>query len=56
MSLPDRKKNRLENYDYSQNGASIFQRSYYDHVIRNKEDYNEIWAYIDNNPQKNQGN
>ena len=142
MSLPDRKKNRLDNYDYSQNGAyfiticvkdrkrilseivgddahivpkeygmvvekyirnvkeiekyvimpdhihmiiriengamwaspptksisyivrsiktlttkeigkPIFQRSYYDHIIRNQEDYNEIWEYIDNNPKK----
>lgn len=30
----------------------LFQRSYYDHVIRNQQDYNEIWEYIDNNPQK----
>ncbi len=33
-------------------GASIFQRSYYDHVIRNQQDYNEIWEYIENNPKK----
>ena len=33
-------------------GKPIFQRSYYDHVIRNQEDYNEIWEYIDNNPKK----
>ena len=33
-------------------GMSIFQRSYYDHVIRNQQDYNEIWEYIDNNPRK----
>ena len=33
-------------------GNRIFQRSYYDHVIRNQEDYNEIWEYIENNPQK----
>lgn len=99
MELPNRKQNRLEDYDYSQNGAyfitictrdrkkflsqivgddahicpknriativrsikvlttkdlgeSIFQRSYYDHVIRNQQDYNEIWEYIDNNPRK----
>lgn len=25
-------------------GQSIFQRSYYDHVIRNQRDYNEIWG------------
>ena len=33
-------------------GKSIFQRSYYDHVIRNQQDYNEIWEYIENNPGK----
>lgn len=33
-------------------GISIFQRSYYDHVIRNQNDYNEIWEYIENNPKK----
>ncbi len=33
-------------------GKSIFRRSYYDHVIRNQQDYNEIWEYIDNNPKK----
>ena len=33
-------------------GVSIFQRSYYDHVIRNQNDYNEIWEYIENNPKK----
>ena len=31
-------------------GQSIFQRSYYDHIIRNQTDYNEIWEYIENNP------
>ena len=33
-------------------GEPIFQRSYYDHVIRNQRDYNEIWEYIENNPWK----
>ena len=33
-------------------GESIFQRSYYDHVIRNQQDYNEVWQYIENNPRK----
>ena len=31
---------------------SIFQRSYYDHVIRNQQDYDGIWQYIENNPRK----
>ena len=33
-------------------GAVISQRSYYDHIIRNQRDYDEIWQYIENNPQK----
>lgn len=33
-------------------GDKLFQRSYYDHVVRNQQDYDEIWEYIENNPQK----
>ena len=33
-------------------GVKVFQRSYYDHVIRNQQDYNEIWEYIQYNPKK----
>lgn len=33
-------------------GKPIFQRSYYDHVIRNQKDYDEVWEYIENNPRK----
>ncbi len=31
---------------------SIFQRSFYDHVIRNEKDYLRVWEYIDANPAK----
>lgn len=40
------------NLQYGQQGEQIFQRSYYDHVIRNQQDYDEIWKYIENNPRK----
>lgn len=30
----------------------LWQKSYYDHVIRNQQDYNEVWEYIQNNPTK----
>lgn len=30
----------------------LWQKSYYDHIIRNQSDYNEIWEYIENNPAK----
>ena len=33
-------------------GHDIWQRSYHEHVIRNENDYREIWAYIDANPAK----
>ena len=33
-------------------GEKIFQRSYHDHVIRNEEDWREIWDYIDTNPAR----
>ena len=33
-------------------GYNIFQRSYYDHIIRNRHDYDAAWQYIDENPIK----
>lgn len=33
-------------------GKTIWQRSYYDHVIRGEEDYRSAWDYIDNNPAR----
>lgn len=30
----------------------LWQKSYYDHVIRNDQDYFETWHYIENNPAK----
>lgn len=32
--------------------GKLWQRSYYEHIIRNEQDYREIWAYIENNPAK----
>ncbi len=33
-------------------GFSVWQRSYYDHIIRDDADYEAIWGYIENNPLK----
>ena len=33
-------------------GFVVWQRSFHDHVIRNQKGYEEIWNYIENNPQK----
>lgn len=32
--------------------GKLWQRSYYDHVIRNEQDYLETWKYIEENPLK----
>lgn len=32
-------------------GVQLRQRSYYDHVIRNQQDCNAVWEYIENNPK-----
>ena len=34
----------------SQTGTKIFQRSFFDHIIRNDTDYTEIYNYICENP------
>jgi putative transposase len=32
--------------------ATLWQRSFHEHIIRDEQDYNEIWGYIDTNPLK----
>ena len=34
------------------NITSIWQRNYYEHIIRNAVEFEKIWAYIENNPHK----
>ena len=31
---------------------NVWQRSFHDHIIRNQKEYEKIWEYIQNNPQK----
>lgn len=33
-------------------GKAIWQKSFYDHIIRDETDYLRIWDYIDTNPAK----
>ena len=33
-------------------GCPIWQKGFYDHVIRNQTDYEETWRYIEGNPGK----
>lgn len=42
----------LKRFCNKEYGRNIWQSRYYDHVVRNQQDYNEIWEYIDNNPRK----
>ena len=33
-------------------GRSIWQKGFYEHIVRGERDYREIWEYIDKNPSK----
>lgn len=33
-------------------GFSIWQKSFYDRIIRNEKEYQSVWNYINNNPLK----
>ncbi len=35
-----------------QAGVSLWQKGFYDHVVRSEHDYQEIWEYIRDNPAK----
>ena len=42
----------MKRYVSKQIGKSIWQKSFYDHIIRDDEDYQRICQYIDENPFK----
>ena len=33
-------------------GRSVWQKGFYDHIIRNDADYEGVWNYIEGNPSK----
>lgn len=33
-------------------GIGVWQKSFYEHIVRNQRDYLDIWQYIDSNPYK----
>ena len=35
-----------------QAGIPIWQKGFYDHIVRGQKDYLEIWNYIEGNPSK----
>lgn len=42
--------NQLKRYVTKRIGFPVWQKLYYDHIIRDEEDYNIKWEYIKNNP------
>ena len=44
--------NQLKGAASKRCGESIWQKSYYDHIIRDEQDYLAVWKYIDENPLK----
>lgn len=43
---------QMKGYVSKRIGHSVWQGRFYDHVIRNENDYRSIWEYIDNNPAR----
>lgn len=39
-----------EGFYHKKTGILCAAKSFYDHIIRNEEDYHHIWQYIDTNP------
>ena len=44
--------NQFKGYVTKQIGFSIWQKLFYDEIIRNEQAYRNIWQYIDQNPMK----
>lgn len=42
----------IKRYTNKQAGFDLWQKSFHDHIIRDEEDYNSHWQYIDENPAK----
>ena len=42
---------KLVNTEMHTLGNVVWQRSFYDHVVRNEDDFRDVWQYIDNNPK-----
>ena len=42
----------LKSFTTHKFGDVLWQRSYYDHILRNQQDYEDAWNYIDGNPAK----
>lgn len=43
---------QMKRWVSKQSGVGVWQKGFYDRVIRNETEYNEIWNYIHHNPLK----
>lgn len=43
---------QMKSYVTKTIGRQIWQKSFYDEIIRNQKEYENIWKYIDSNPLK----
>jgi Transposase and inactivated derivatives len=43
---------RMKSFVNRKCGGNLWQRSFYDHIIRDETDYLNAWNYIDGNPSK----
>ena len=44
--------NQMKGFVTKQIGFSIWQKLFYDHIIRNEQEYLKIWQYVDTNASK----
>ncbi len=42
----------MKRFINQQLGENIWQKSFYDHIIRDENDYKTKWEYIENNPNR----
>ena len=43
---------QMKRWASRQIGIPIWQKSFHDHIIRSREEYRQVWRYIDENPLK----
>jgi len=43
---------QFKSYVVKQLGYEVWQKGFYDHIIRDQKDYDKIWYYIDTNPER----
>ena len=44
--------NQIKSVASKKVGFPVWQKGFYDHVIRNDNDYRDIWNYMEGNPGK----